>query len=88
MWRIWVAKNVYVGGASRSKQPILEVLIDSSRDTVVGLVSTELGLGYVFQNPSPNHLPWRHCPSRRRHNLWSKDLRWLSNVLIHGLLRH
>jgi hypothetical protein len=49
---IWVAKAKTAGGASGSKHPILDALIDSSRDTGEEYVSTELGLGTVHRNCS------------------------------------
>jgi hypothetical protein len=68
IWRIWVAKTVHTGGASGSKQPILEVLIDSSGDTRAGVSFNRAWLG--SSAPKPFRLPWRHrpflCLSRRR----------------------
>jgi hypothetical protein len=55
MWRIWIAKDAHVGGASRSKPSIFDMLIDATKDTGEGLVSTELGLSH--QNPSPSSEP-------------------------------
>jgi hypothetical protein len=52
MRRIWVAKATHDGGAFGSKRPILEALIDSSRDIGTRLVSTEHGMGPVHQKPS------------------------------------
>jgi hypothetical protein len=51
-WRIWVAKVATDGGASRSKQSILEELTDSLKKTGEGSISTELALGSVYQNDS------------------------------------
>jgi hypothetical protein len=46
-WLIWVAKVAMAGGASRSKQSILEELTDTLKKTGEGSVSTELALGSV-----------------------------------------
>jgi hypothetical protein len=64
MQRIWVAKATTAGGTSGSKQSILDTLINASKKTREGFISTDLALGDVQQNcsyspevPSPHIFP-------------------------------